>query len=71
MKPIRIEPAEIRITFEISKTELLVLKEYFDKSEPFVKRVFDNDPKMKEVLMSIDAYIKPVIEEILKHPLLE
>jgi hypothetical protein len=66
MKPIKIEPTDIRVTFEITASELRLLDEYLEISEPLVNKIYDRYEEKEKCLKFVHDEVKELVKETLR-----
>jgi hypothetical protein len=67
MKPLKIEPKDIAIVFEISATQLESVVDFIEKMKPFSDKILIDSA---EVLKDVEDFMV-VSKDILEHPLVK
>ena len=67
MKPLKIEPKDVYVVFEISASQLESVVDYIEKMRPIESKFISAS---SEVIGDVEDFIS-VANEILKHPLVE
>lgn len=67
MKPLKIEPKDIAIVFEISATQLESVVDFIDKMKPFSDKILIDGAN---VLKDVEEFMI-VSKDILEHPLVK
>lgn len=73
MKPVKIEPSDVRITFEASASDLRKILKVLASVKGVARRLMDQqeDASSLEAFRAVYEEHVPLLENILKHPLVE